>query len=34
VVDDMPQGPAADELWSHMEWILKQPYLYEIKRER
>ena len=34
VVDEVPQGAAALELWSHMSWLLTQPYLYEIKRER
>jgi len=34
VVDEVPQGAAALELWSHMSWLLTQPYVYEIKRER
>ena len=34
VITDVPEGQVASELWDHMAWVLKQPYLYEIKRER
>jgi 2-hydroxychromene-2-carboxylate isomerase len=34
VVDPVPVGTAAIELWEHVQWSLRQPYLYELKRER
>jgi predicted DsbA family dithiol-disulfide isomerase len=34
IVNPVPEGAAALELWSHVEWLFQQPYLYEIKRER
>lgn len=34
VVDPVPTGAAAVELWEHVQWSLRQPYLWETKRER
>jgi len=34
VIDPVPRGAGALELWRHIAWLLTQPYLYEIKRER
>lgn len=34
VVDPVPMGKDAVDLWEHMQWNLRQPYLYELKRER
>ncbi len=34
VIDEVPRGDAALDLWGHTSWLLTQPYLYEIKRER
>jgi predicted DsbA family dithiol-disulfide isomerase len=34
VIDEVPSGDGALELWRHTSWLLTQPYLYEIKRER
>ncbi len=34
VLDPVPTGQAAAELWDYTNWALKQPYLYEFKRER
>jgi 2-hydroxychromene-2-carboxylate isomerase len=34
VVDPVPTGAAAVELWDHVAWSLEQPYLFELKRER
>ncbi|HLY65717.1 MAG TPA: DsbA family protein [Chloroflexota bacterium] len=34
VVDPVPVGEQALELWDHMLWSLRQPYLWELKRER
>ncbi len=34
VIDEVPTGEAAAELWRHTSWMIQQPYLYELKRER
>lgn len=34
VISEVPRGDAALELWEHVSWMLTQPYLYELKRER
>lgn len=34
VVSEVPSGDAAAELWHHTAWMIQQPYLYELKRER
>jgi 2-hydroxychromene-2-carboxylate isomerase len=34
VIDPVPTGAAALELWHYVQWGLRQPYLYEWKRER
>jgi predicted DsbA family dithiol-disulfide isomerase len=34
VVEPIPVGSDADTLWEHTRWMLEQPYLWEIKRER
>lgn len=34
VITEVPSGDAAVELWQHTAWMLRQPYLYELKRER
>jgi len=34
VVDPVPLGASAVELWEHVQWSLNQPYLWELKRER
>lgn len=34
VIDMVPRGEKAKELWNHVSWVLTQPYLYELKRER
>lgn len=34
VVTDVPSGDIAAELWHHTSWMIQQPYLYELKRER
>jgi predicted DsbA family dithiol-disulfide isomerase len=34
VVEPIPTGEQADALWEHTRWMLEQPYLYEVKRER
>lgn len=34
VVEPIPTGAEADALWSHTQWLLQQPYVWEIKRER
>jgi 2-hydroxychromene-2-carboxylate isomerase len=34
VVDPVPLGASALELWEHVQWSLRQPYLWELKRER
>jgi predicted DsbA family dithiol-disulfide isomerase len=34
VVEPIPSGKEADTLWEHTKWLLQQPYVWEIKRER
>lgn len=34
VIDTVPEGETAFELWQHVSWLLTQPYFYEIKRNR
>lgn len=34
VIDKVPTGQDAVDLWTHASWMLRQPYLYEFKRER
>jgi 2-hydroxychromene-2-carboxylate isomerase len=34
VIDPVPTGPAALELWEFTRWAAQQPYLFEIKRQR
>ncbi len=34
VVDPVPTGAEAVELWDHFKWSLTKPYLYETKRNR
>lgn len=34
VIDSVPEGERALELWQHISWLLTQPYFYEIKRNR
>jgi hypothetical protein len=34
VVEPLPTGTEAVALWDHTRWMLEQPYLWEIKRER
>lgn len=34
VLSVVPTGAAAGELWDHASFLLAQPYLYELKRER
>ncbi len=34
VVDPVPLGGQAVELWDHIQWELRQPYLWELKRDR
>jgi len=34
VVAVAPTGEAAGELWDHFEWLTKQDYFFEMKRER
>jgi 2-hydroxychromene-2-carboxylate isomerase len=34
VVDPVPTGAEALELWQYVRWSLDKPYLYEVKRER
>ncbi len=34
VIDPVPTGGGAVELWDHVLWLMQQPYLWEIKRER
>ncbi|MFN0071741.1 MAG: hypothetical protein ACKVVP_09675 [Chloroflexota bacterium] len=34
VIDPVPTGAEAVELWEHFKWSLTKPYLYEVKRER
>jgi predicted DsbA family dithiol-disulfide isomerase len=34
VVEPIPSGAEADALWDHTRWLLQQPYVWELKRER
>lgn len=34
VIEPLPTGAEADTLWEHVRWMLQQPYLWELKRER
>lgn len=34
IITEAPKGQAAQELWQHFSYIIAQPYLYEIKRNR
>jgi 2-hydroxychromene-2-carboxylate isomerase len=34
VIEPLPRGDAADTLWEHVRWMLEQPYLWEVKRQR
>ena len=34
VIDRVPDGEAAGELWDHTAWLLAQPHVYEFKRAR
>jgi hypothetical protein len=34
VIEPIPSGAAADALWEHVRWLLEQPYLWELKRQR
>jgi predicted DsbA family dithiol-disulfide isomerase len=34
VVEPVPTGAEADTLWEHTRWLLEQPYVWEIKRDR
>jgi hypothetical protein len=34
VVSVAPTGEAAGELWDHFEWLTRQGYFFEMKRER
>ena len=34
VITVAPRGEAAGELWDHFEWLTRQDYFYEMKRER
>jgi predicted DsbA family dithiol-disulfide isomerase len=34
VIEPIPCGAEADALWHHTRWLLEQPYVWEIKRER
>jgi predicted DsbA family dithiol-disulfide isomerase len=34
VVEPIPSDGEADALWEHTRWLLEQPYVWEIKRER
>ena len=34
VVSIAPTGEAAGELWDHFEWVVRQDYFFEMKRER
>jgi 2-hydroxychromene-2-carboxylate isomerase len=34
VMDNVPEGDTALQLWQHISWLLTQPYFYEIKRNR
>jgi predicted DsbA family dithiol-disulfide isomerase len=34
VLDGVPEGERAGQLWDHYVWLVQQPEFYEIKRER
>lgn len=34
IIDEVPRGDEALELWRHASWLLSRPYFYEFKRER
>ncbi|HEY7060629.1 MAG TPA: DsbA family protein [Chloroflexota bacterium] len=34
IIDQVPTGEAAGELWDHTAWLLAQPHVYEFKRAR
>ncbi|HZS01053.1 MAG TPA: DsbA family protein, partial [Chloroflexota bacterium] len=34
IIDRVPTGEAAGELWDHTAWLLAQPHVYEFKRAR
>ena len=34
VIDPVPQGEAAGELWDRLVWLMRQPGFYEVKRSR
>jgi len=34
VIEPIPSGAEADELWAHTRWLLEQPYVWEVKRQR
>jgi len=34
IIREVPRGEEAGEWWDHLEWSLRQPNLFEIKRER
>jgi predicted DsbA family dithiol-disulfide isomerase len=34
IIREVPRGEEAGEWWDHLEWLLRQPNLYELKRER
>jgi predicted DsbA family dithiol-disulfide isomerase len=34
VIEPIPMGADADSLWDHTLWMLRQPYLWEVKRTR
>ncbi|MBI3965557.1 MAG: DsbA family protein [Chloroflexi bacterium] len=34
IVDPVPTGGQALELWDYTRWVLERPYLWELKRER
>lgn len=34
VIDQVPQGKKAEELWGHIAYLLTQPHFFELKRDR
>jgi hypothetical protein len=34
VIDSVPQGEAAGELWDRLVWLMRQPSFFEVKRSR
>ena len=34
IMTEVPRGETARELWQHLSWLYRQPYFYEVKRER